>query len=716
MTTENLELRQVPWPGPRPYEVREGNMFFGRDAEIEELRRMILRQQLTILSAESGSGKTSLLRAGVVYRLAEERKIGSRTRVKPIVLLREWGGGQRVDVEQLFNHSLDAAVQSVSDYAYDDAAALSSLISTESSFVNNVVKLCGFAEGMVLIFDQFEEVLRRGEEVAREAIDQILKIYRIEPRVKIVLSLRSEYHSYLRDLEAVVSGMYSRTFFLKPMVALSVFDALKKSAQTYDVEMSEKAMKRVILLLIGAHDPTSHLYKEDTEIDSIKDQKVDLLTLQAILLDLYDFSRQRSTRAKKVTIGAPIVQEYIGDRTASKVVEGAFLRWIDRGLERALGKTDHLTPEICEGLSAEEITGIVIRIAARMPQYLASGGYKVSAEEANLMFFSLRDDFSRVRPNIEDTEIPDWKIISDKPIRLDRGRLGLETLPIGDNLSGLARQNKWSPAETADNLADLFFETLYRLQAANILKPIQVRNVQQWELVHDGIGNPFASWGEKNRDTWEDCVHSLTASKGVDIVIPEEPSPAEIVRNLCWNGCFISPRGNPKLIEYEFTDCDLRGTIFQGCTFHGGKFSGCAMDGCLFIDCKFEPGEHGNPVIFDGCTADGLTFWSPADVQKSEIASVNFVHCRVRQLNLTKVTLAGDIVFGDGTFLALCRFSELQAKDPAKPAKVVFNGCKLFYSVWDKQSRRLLDFYDLTAETGNGLLEGFETVPSESRA
>src|SRR5215469_13301978 len=55
-----------PWPGLSPFSEGEQNFFFGRDLEIGELCRLVRRETLSVLFAQSGAGKTSLVCAGLL--------------------------------------------------------------------------------------------------------------------------------------------------------------------------------------------------------------------------------------------------------------------------------------------------------------------------------------------------------------------------------------------------------------------------------------------------------------------------------------------------------------------------------------------------------------------------------------------------------------------------------------------------------------------------
>ena len=61
-----------PWLGLSSYTEETRAYFHGRDEEAAELARRVQRKNLTVLFGQSGLGKTSLLRAGLVPRLRGE--------------------------------------------------------------------------------------------------------------------------------------------------------------------------------------------------------------------------------------------------------------------------------------------------------------------------------------------------------------------------------------------------------------------------------------------------------------------------------------------------------------------------------------------------------------------------------------------------------------------------------------------------------------------
>ena len=68
---EAAQVSEVcPYPGLRPFDVDQADLFVGREAEIDQAVRRVQEQSLLVVLGASGSGKSSLVRAGIVPALA----------------------------------------------------------------------------------------------------------------------------------------------------------------------------------------------------------------------------------------------------------------------------------------------------------------------------------------------------------------------------------------------------------------------------------------------------------------------------------------------------------------------------------------------------------------------------------------------------------------------------------------------------------------------
>src|SRR5512137_1046223 len=74
MNTEQFKRPQhkSPYKFLDYYNPEDADLFFGRDKEIRQLEQKFYNSHLLVLHGESGTGKTSLIRAGLMPRLPSE--------------------------------------------------------------------------------------------------------------------------------------------------------------------------------------------------------------------------------------------------------------------------------------------------------------------------------------------------------------------------------------------------------------------------------------------------------------------------------------------------------------------------------------------------------------------------------------------------------------------------------------------------------------------
>ena len=63
-----------PYVGPRPYERKDRDLFYGRDNETMQIISLILSNPLTLVYSQSGVGKTSLFNTKIIYELEKQYK------------------------------------------------------------------------------------------------------------------------------------------------------------------------------------------------------------------------------------------------------------------------------------------------------------------------------------------------------------------------------------------------------------------------------------------------------------------------------------------------------------------------------------------------------------------------------------------------------------------------------------------------------------------
>lgn len=141
-----------PFPGPRPFTSGERERFFGRDAEIRDLTALVIAHPLTVLHGATGSGKTSLIAAGVGPAL--ER---AGFQVLPVARV---GGAvpPGVDRSRLRNvHTLGVLMHWHPDAATLDALASQTLAGYLQELPRSVAE-DGSERPLAIVIDQLEDL------------------------------------------------------------------------------------------------------------------------------------------------------------------------------------------------------------------------------------------------------------------------------------------------------------------------------------------------------------------------------------------------------------------------------------------------------------------------------------------------------------------------------------------------------------------------------
>src|SRR5262249_17732094 len=80
---DRLTKLENPYPGLRPFETSESHLFFGRDQQVLDLLDRLARNRFVAVLGLSGSGKSSLIYAGLIPPLLRGRLLepGLRWRI-----------------------------------------------------------------------------------------------------------------------------------------------------------------------------------------------------------------------------------------------------------------------------------------------------------------------------------------------------------------------------------------------------------------------------------------------------------------------------------------------------------------------------------------------------------------------------------------------------------------------------------------------------------
>ena len=257
-----------PWLGLFSYSEETRAYFHGRDEEAAELARRVQRKLLTVLFGQSGLGKTSLLRAGIVPRLRAEGYC-------PVYVRVDYAPDSPAPSEQI-KQAIFRATAAAGYWTRPGAA-----IKGESlwEFMHHRGDLLRDAEGRtllpLLIFDQFEEIFTlaqaddAGRVRARQFIEDLADLVEnrppaaLEARIeeddeaaedfdfaradyRILIALREDYLAHLEGVKSTMPSITQNRMRLARMTGAQALSAVvKPGGRLVSQEVAESIVRFV---------------------------------------------------------------------------------------------------------------------------------------------------------------------------------------------------------------------------------------------------------------------------------------------------------------------------------------------------------------------------------------------------------------------------------------------------------------------------------------
>jgi hypothetical protein len=157
-------LQKNPFPGLRPFEAHENDVFFGREGQTDELLRRLCRHRFLAVVGTSGSGKSSLVRAGLLPALFSGfmTKAGSSWRV---AVMRP-GNDPIANLAQALNHP--------------DVFGLDTEINTEDALIKTIITETVLRRGALGLVEVVQQARRPSYENLLIVVDQFEELFRFK--------------------------------------------------------------------------------------------------------------------------------------------------------------------------------------------------------------------------------------------------------------------------------------------------------------------------------------------------------------------------------------------------------------------------------------------------------------------------------------------------------------------------------------------------------
>ncbi|MGH2523545.1 MAG: hypothetical protein ACRDH2_13660, partial [Anaerolineales bacterium] len=215
-----------PYKGLLAYRLADAELFFGRSHAIRELLEHLERGPFTVLHAESGAGKTSLLQAGLFPRLIVAGHLP--------VYLRPYNVEPSLALKRAFLADL----------------GLTPLLATAplNDFLRQVGGVLGPQTRLFVCLDQFEEFFTQLEEPARaEFVRELAECLDDEGlNARWIISMRAEFLSRLGNFRPRVRNPFENDYLLNRLTRAEASEAVLEPAARRGLSFEAGLVDRIL--------------------------------------------------------------------------------------------------------------------------------------------------------------------------------------------------------------------------------------------------------------------------------------------------------------------------------------------------------------------------------------------------------------------------------------------------------------------------------------
>lgn len=237
-------LPDYPYAGLRPFTSHDWPVFFGRETMIEEVMSRVVRDHLVVVHGDSGCGKSSLVRAGVLVQLQQGYAAQGNTWRTCAMLPRANPLG-----------NLAAALASLNDEepSNDRILEIEETLYRGAGALDPLLKLLdlGPGENVCMLIDQFEELFRFGQEnshsEAQIFTDFIVSIEETKPAgLFAILTMRSEFFGACAQYRNLAEAVNRTQFLLPKMFTRDVMRAIQEPPLLYECHVNRELAEHLV--------------------------------------------------------------------------------------------------------------------------------------------------------------------------------------------------------------------------------------------------------------------------------------------------------------------------------------------------------------------------------------------------------------------------------------------------------------------------------------
>jgi hypothetical protein len=249
---EEWPADKSPFPGLRAFDETDAPIFFGRGVETSELVKRVEASRFVAVVAASGSGKSSLVAAGLIPRLKANAISSGQTGSKDWRFVRFTPGRSGSVLGALFAALCDAFPEhAVSAFmiAQEKRAFVESLTSNPKALIDiceallKEARVPAWAE-LVFFIDQFEELFTLVSKDEQQVMVALLDMIQTAQRLRCVVTMRSDFIAAAIDNPTLALLINQGNYMLAAPTAGALVDMIKRPSEraglTWDEGLPEQ--------------------------------------------------------------------------------------------------------------------------------------------------------------------------------------------------------------------------------------------------------------------------------------------------------------------------------------------------------------------------------------------------------------------------------------------------------------------------------------------
>ncbi|QRN97313.1 protein kinase [Archangium violaceum] len=224
-----------PYRGLAPFEAEHRALFFGRDADIRTVLERLRNQSLTLVAGDSGVGKSSLCRAGVLPRAAANA-VDEGREVYTVTL---WPGHRPLQ-------ALAAALAPL--LGRKESEFLTALTDTPHWLGQTLREAYPGKRGLLLFVDQLEELITLAESSQAVRFARILQELALPSvGVRVLLAVRGDFLTRVCALPGLGDEAERALYILRPMSPEGVREAIVGPARGRGVVFESEELLQTLV-------------------------------------------------------------------------------------------------------------------------------------------------------------------------------------------------------------------------------------------------------------------------------------------------------------------------------------------------------------------------------------------------------------------------------------------------------------------------------------